>query len=70
MDIVDCPIVVSVIDWELDSVIKVSLVTASVSKVLSVTLWDVAISEETVGLAVLVVKISVAVSDTVSAKQE
>jgi hypothetical protein len=51
-------------------VIKVSLVTASVSKVLSVTLWDVAISEETVGLAVLVVKISVAVSDTVSAKQE
>ncbi len=68
--------VVSVTNEELDSVENVWLVldsmpvTISVSKELSVVLSEVTVSDDIVGLAVLVVKVSVSLTNVVSGKQE
>jgi hypothetical protein len=65
-----------VTDKELDSVDNVSVVlvsipvTISVAKELLVVLSEMTISDESVGLAVLVVKISVSLTNSASAKQE
>ncbi len=67
---------VSVTNEELDSVENVWLVLASlpvaisVSKELSVVPWEVTVSDDIVGLGVLVVKISVSLTNVVSEKQE
>jgi hypothetical protein len=45
-------------------------VTISVSKELSVVLSEVTVSDDIVGLAVLVVKVSVSLTNVVSGKQE
>ncbi len=64
------------VDKGLDAVEDVSLtlasvpVTISVSNELSISVWEVRISDEMGGLAVLVVKTSVSLTDAVSAKQE
>ncbi len=55
-DMVDCPIVVRVVDGELDSVIDVSLVTISVSEIFSVDVWDVTVVDISVSLSVSVPK--------------
>ncbi len=55
-DMVDCPIVVRVVDGELDSVIDVSLVTISVSEIFSVDVWDVTVVDVSVSLSVSVSK--------------
>jgi len=65
-----------VTDKELDSVENGSVVlvsvpvTISVAKELPVVLSEMTICDESVGLAVLVVKISVSLTNSASAKQE